>query len=255
MKQQLINILRSNTSYLTPVQLLFTAAMIWAATQGFAWQWWALSIAMYFCIGCLGVSIGYHRYLSHRSFKVNPYLKWLMPLFYWFGCLSLTGSPIGWVSVHRRHHQYSDTFKDPHSPQQLGWRTLFTRYTFKFNKWEIRDLITNRYHLFLHNYYFGLLALWALALFLISPTLMLFGFVIPGALAIWASTTSNMFTHLWGYTNYKTKDTSKNLWWMALLTFGEGWHNNHHRTPTRWSFKVKWWEVDTSGAIIKLIKT
>jgi stearoyl-CoA desaturase (delta-9 desaturase) len=215
MKQQLINILRSNTSYLTPVQLLFTAIMIWAVTQGFAWQWWALSVAAY---------------------------------------LSLTGSPIGWVSVHRRHHQYSDTVNDPHSPQQLGWRTLFTRYTFEFNKWEIRDLITNRYHLFLHNYYFGLIALWALTLYLISPTLMLFGFIIPGAFAIWASTTSNMFTHMWGYTNYKTKDTSKNLWWMALLTFGEGWHNNHHRTPTRWSFKVKWWEVDTSGAIIKLIK-
>jgi fatty-acid desaturase len=170
-----------------------------------------------------------------------------------------TGSTIGWVAVHRHHHSHSDTIEDPHSPRHQGWKVLFPNYDFTWNKWAVRDLLVNKFHLFLHQYYFLILALWALiltALFGIAGFVFLFS--MPIVCQVWSSVLSNYVNHAqwvpFGYRNYNLKDDSVNNALLALITFGEGWHNNHHATPGRASFKRRWWEFDLTGSIINLVK-
>lgn len=171
------------------------------------------------------------------------------------GTLAFTGSSIGWVGVHRDHHRFSDHPGDPHSPVQYGWKMLIAKYGFEGNKWAVRGLITDTFHLFVHKYYFGILAAWAIAITLLGGTWALAHLVlIPGCISIWVSTISNYMNHKWGYTNYPTRDQSKNNWFNAIFTFGEGWHNNHHARPGSYDFGLKWWEFDIGARIIDLIK-
>jgi stearoyl-CoA desaturase (delta-9 desaturase) len=170
-----------------------------------------------------------------------------------------TGSTIGWVAVHRHHHSHSDTTEDPHSPRHQGWKVLFPNYDFTWNKWAVRDLLIDKFHLFLHQYYFLILAIWGLILTLVfGISGFVFLFSMPIVCQVWSSVLSNYVNHAeWvplGYKNYNLKDDSVNNALLALITFGEGWHNNHHATPGRASFKRKWWEFDLTGSIINLIK-
>lgn len=253
MIKHLISIFRSRTEILVWLQIPLTLITIWALMQNYPIYYWIASLLMYVAIGCLGISIMYHRYLTHKSFEFKPYLKWLEYPFSILGALAGTGSTIGWVAVHKQHHRYSDRRGDPHSPEVLGWKTLFTRYDFEWNKWPIRDLITNKFHRLLHEYYYLWLSLIALVLYLISPIILLFGLLIPACIAIWMSTVSNYVNHKYGYINFKTPELSKNNWIMAILTFGEGWHNNHHAKSKSYSFSYKKHEVDLSGLMIKYL--
>lgn len=230
-------------------QVVFTLIAVAAAVVGYGWEYWAASVAVYFLTGCLGVTITYHRLLSHRSFYMP---KWMEYLFSVFGALGGTGSSIGWVLIHKLHHRYSDREGDPHSPHD-GIKTLFSLYTYKINLYSARNLLKSRFHLFLHQYYYLILAAWAGFLLLFGWEVLLFGFIVPVAIQIWTSNISNYGNHLWGYRNYKTNENSRNTWWIALITWGEGWHNNHHARPGSYTFKSKWWEYDISGAVIYTI--
>lgn len=210
-----------------------------------------LSLFVYFLTGCLGITITFHRYLSHKSFKMSKPMEYLLSI---FGALGGTGSPLGWVAVHKNHHKYSDREGDPHSPRQYGWRILFSTYKFEFDKWQVRHLICDPFHLALHNYYHLWIILWAGTLWFISAKLLIFGFIIPVTIQLWASNLSNWGNHLFGYRNFATPEYSTNTWWLAAITWGEGWHNNHHRYPNRWNFRHKWWEIDISSWVIRLLK-
>jgi stearoyl-CoA desaturase (delta-9 desaturase) len=179
--------------------------------------------------------------------------KFLEYLFTVIGALGGTGSSIGWVIVHKAHHKYSDKPGDPHSPHLGGWKNLFSLYDYEVNIFHGKDLLRSKFHLFIHQYYYLILFLWALLLLVISYKVLLFAFIIPVAIQIWTSNISNYGNHLWGYRNFKTNENSRNTWWIALITWGEGWHNNHHAKPWSYTFKIKWWEFDISGAIIKFI--
>ena len=152
---------------------------------------------------------------------------------------------------------YSDFENDPHSPQKMGLKVFLPSYKFEMNKWAIRDLIADRFHLILHEFYYLILFTW---LTLVSVFLGINGFVFlvcgPIALQIWISVLSNYGNHKphWGYKNFVTHEESINLWWLALLTWGEGWHNNHHKYPKNSSFRQKWWEFDPTGLIIELVR-
>jgi len=252
------DIFRSNTQLFPVGQLVSTVTLLYmlylTALGLVAPQWWLASLAMYFCTGCLGITITYHRYLTHRSFKYR--YKWMEYVFSFFGAMGGTGSSIGWVAVHNEHHKHTDKDGDPHSPHLGFWNVIIPRYTFDMNKFAVRHLVTNKFHLALHNYYYLIMLAWIGLLYIIGGTnLAIFVGVIPVAIQIWASVMSNYGNHTWGYRNFETKEESKNTWWLAILTFGEGWHNNHHAKPGRWNFSYKWWEIDMSAWVIRLLKT
>ncbi len=247
----LIRLLRVNGKYFPFFQWGTTAALVWALFQGFDPMWWLATLLMYFLIVSPGIVVTFHRYLAHHSFEMP---KWMEYLFSWFGALAGTGGALAWVGVHRKHHDNTDTDKDPHGPD-LGWKFFVSNYRDpKFNKWQMRDLLKSKYHIFVHNYYYGLLAAWGIGAFMIHPLLALFGVVIPMAIMIWVSNLTSYSTHKFGYRNHDTPDNSTNLWPIAILAFGEGWHNNHHANPDSWNSQEKWWELDPSAWVIWAIK-
>jgi stearoyl-CoA desaturase (delta-9 desaturase) len=212
---------------------------------------WFISIGIYCLIGCFGISIGYHRLLTHKSFKTSKFWERLCTI---LGMLAFTGSSIGWVGMHRQHHKNSDKLGDPHSPAVHGIKMLIANYDFDPSKWSVRYMITDKFHVFVHKYYFGLLILWILFWSLFGLSILFSVVIIPAVISMWVSTSSNYMNHRWGYTNFQTTDNSKNLWINALFTFGEGWHNNHHARPGEYNFGVKWWEFDPAARIIEVIK-
>lgn len=244
--------LASNTKFLPYIQIFTTLLVIFFCflfPQSLGL--WILSIGIYAIIGMFGISIGYHRLLTHKSFKTRKFWERFCTL---CGSLAFTGSSIGWVGMHRQHHRYSDKPGDPHSPTITGWKMLIASYDFDPNKWAIRSLITDKFHVFLHRYYFGILLAWLALWSVFGLTLAFHVVLIPAAISVWVSTTSNYMNHKWGYTNFQTSDDSKNNWFNALFTFGEGWHNNHHARPGEYNFGVKWWEFDLAAQVINLIK-
>lgn len=247
-----MSILTSNTKFLPYIQVISTLIVVlfcvfFPQTLGL----WVLSVALYAIIGMFGISIGYHRLLTHKSFKTSKFWERFCTL---CGTLAFTGSSIGWVGMHRQHHRYSDKLGDPHSPTVSGYKTLIASYDFDPSKWAVRSLITDKFHVFLHRYYFGLLLLWAGLWLLIGLPFFFHVVLIPAVISVWVSTISNYMNHKWGYRNFETNDNSRNLWINAIFTFGEGWHNNHHARPGNYSFKAKWWEIDLGAWAIDRIK-
>jgi len=244
---------RANTTYFPYIQAIATALIIYMMFAAPAAEWWLISLGMYFLTGCLGITITFHRQLTHGSFKFR--YKWMEYLFTFFGAIGGTGSSIGWVAVHNEHHKHSDKDGDPHGPHLGLWNVLIPKYDFEMNKWAVRRLITDKFHLVLHNYYYLILLVWLTGLYTIGGiNVLVFAGIIPMGIQIWTSVLSNYGNHMWGYRNYETKEDSRNTWWLAAITWGEGWHNNHHAKPGRWNFQHRWWELDPSAWVIKLVK-
>ncbi len=211
------------------------------------------------CIGW-GIGMGYHRLHTHSSYKTP---KWLEYFFAVCGTLTLEGGPIFWVAVHRIHHQKSDQPGDPHTPHDGGWWshmlwTMFgesmhsnTEVTGKYAP----DLARDPFYRTLNSWHWVPLVVLGLVLLAIGglPWLLwgVFARVTFGLHATWLV---NSATHLWGTRRFHTTDDSKNSWWVALLTFGEGWHNNHHAHPTSSRHGLVWYELDLTWLQIKLLE-
>lgn len=208
----------------------------------------------YFLFSGIGVSLMMHRYWTHRSFKFKS--KIIERIFTVIAILAGRGSPIGWVYVHRLHHMYSDTLKDPHDADTVGWR-IFLPHTVKYGETidnrVIRDLF-DKEHLIINKYYMGFIILWSALLLVISPQLFFFLYAVPVMLTFISLDLFVLLTHKYGYRNFNTKDKSKNHWFISLILWGEGWHNNHHHNPKSYTTKIKWWEFDPLAYVIKLIK-
>lgn len=249
--QTATNYFISNVRGITLTQCIFTPLVfILPWFLDFDYSWWILSIFVYYCTGCLGITITYHRYLTHKSFSMP---KWCEYLFTFFGAMGGTGSSIGWIAVHKEHHRFSDKSGDPHSPKLLGWKIFSSSYEYKFNPINVRKFLKDKFHLLLHRYYYLIFISWGLLLALIDFNLCFFGFIVPVTIQIWASNISNWGNHSYGYRNFKINDNSKNTWWVSALTWGEGWHNNHHARPGNYTFQYKWYEFDISAYTIYLI--
>lgn len=219
-----------------------------------------LTLAGYFAYGCLGIVVTFHRYLTHNSYKTYTLLS---KFFSVLGCLGGTGSPLAWVAIHINHHLKSDKINDPHSPLHKGIKIFALDYEHEVDnntKWKMRKLITNSFHQFLHRYYFGLLIFWSVLLYAIGGFyLMVFLHLLPVVITAFMSNMVNYVGHKpswWGaFRTYNLNDQSTNNWLWAIPSWGESWHNNHHRYPKSHTTAQKWWELDISGLIIKLIKT
>lgn len=208
----------------------------------------------------LFVEIGYHRFFSHRSFKTSEIKKKFLLI---GGTLIGVGSCISYAGVHRAHHRYSDTDKDPHSPKNIGiirtWLTLWDKnWVIDFP--SIKDLIRDPLQMFLHRNYFKIVLSWIVFLslisyFLDSITPLLMAYAIPNLSTFIIAGLTNALAHTekFGYVNFQTNDSSRNNQITKFLFLNVGSHNNHHAYPNAWDFNVrkKWFEFDLEGMIIK----
>ena len=213
----------------------------------------------YFLYGCLGIVVTYHRNLTHSSYDTYPLL---IKIFSVFGCFAGTGSPLAWVAIHINHHLRSDKIDDPHSPRYKGLKIFTLNYVNEVNsdtKWRMRNMVTDKFQQFLHRYYFAIIMLYSLCLYLIGGFyLLVFLHLAPALITGLMSNVVNYVGHkpnwLGGYRSYNLNDDSTNNWLWAIPSWGESWHNNHHRFPKDYTFKKQWWEFDISGLIIQLIR-
>ena len=209
----------------------------------------------FYVLNILGVWMMMHRYYSHKSFELNPILKWMFTV---IAVLTGRGSILGWVYLHRLHHAYSDQEKDPHSPHNLGYK-MFGFGHMKKQEGEmkiflVKELMTPE-QLFIHKWYMLLLLPIVISIGLIDLQFLYWAWIVPAMLIQFSTSNFNYFGHTHGYRNYETKDQSRNniLLWPIIL--GEAWHNNHHADAKNFSTRHKFWEIDPLEWLIKLICT
>jgi stearoyl-CoA desaturase (Delta-9 desaturase) len=244
-----------------------------------AWQLWnswlhwydlIAFLAVYIPTG-LGITVGFHRLFTHRSFKTGPVVRGVLAA---LGSAAIEGPVVSWVADHRKHHAFSDEEGDPHSPHvdhgglrglfhaHVGWlflhdqRALKTRYA--------PDLLADPVVSFVNRTF----VLWVLAGF-VAPFAI--GFVLGGTVVggltslLWGGLirmfvlhhvtySINSLCHVFGRRDFETGDESRNLAWLALPSFGESWHNNHHAFPTSSVHGLKWWQVDLSSIVIRALE-
>jgi fatty-acid desaturase len=235
-----------------------------AAPFFFTWKAVLLVLFLGWLTGGVGVCLGYHRQLTHGSFMTYRPIRWLLAL---LGSLSGEGSAITWVANHRKHHAHSDKPGDPHSPRDGKWWAHMLWFMPNFgHTW--REELTDRYVPDLKRdpvmrFLDKTFLLWHFAL---AGLLYAVGYVFWDTYTAWSFVIYGMFvrmvyvlhvtwfvnsaTHIWGYRNYETSDDSTNLWWVGLLAYGEGWHNNHHAYQRLAPHGHKWWEIDMTYWLI-----
>ncbi len=227
----------------------------------FSWSALGVAVLLHWLFGGVGICLGYHRMLSHRSFRVP---KWLEYAIATCGALAIEGGPVFWVGGHRRHHAFSeDVHQDPYSAKRGFWWShilwiVFPEPTTFDNKRYAKyapDLMRDPYYRWLNKNFLLLQVPLALVLYLLGG----WSFVVYGifvrAVMLWHSTwLVNSATHRWGYRTFDADDNARNLWWVSLMTYGEGWHNNHHTYPRSAQTGWKWWEVDITWQTIRLME-
>jgi fatty-acid desaturase len=230
-----------------------------AALFMFSWHALATAVLLYCVAVGLGISLGYHRLHTHRSYKVPRVLEYFFAV---CGSLTLEGGPISWVATHRLHHQKSDRDGDPHSPREGGWWSHAgwillgeanhgnTRKMAKYAP----DLAKDRFYVWLNDWHWvPLAALTAVLLLTGGLPLVLWGVCLRVVAGLHATWLVNSATHMWGTRRFDTRDDSRNNWWVALFTFGEGWHNNHHAHPSSARHGLTWYEFDPSWLLLKAL--
>jgi len=251
---------RQGLNWFTTLVLVFLHVGAVAALFMFSWRAFAVAVVTYCVTTGLGISMGYHRLHTHRSYRVPILLEYFFAL---CGALTLEGGPIFWVAVHRLHHQNSDLPGDPHSPRDgawwshVGWIVLGetnhnnTRLMSKYAP----DLARHRFYVWLNTWHWvPSLVLAVLMLVIGGLPILLWGMFARIVFGLHATWLVNSATHMWGGRRFATRDDSRNNWWVALISFGEGWHNNHHAHPTSARHGLAWYEFDPSWLLIKLLK-
>lgn len=244
--------------------LMHVGAVI--ALWHFSWGGLALFVGLHFVTACLGITLGYHRLLTHGSLVVARPLKYFFTL---CGMLSAEGSPLMWVSTHRKHHVHSDEDEDPHTPRHGFWWSHMLWFYPETTRAEMINLYKrwapDLYKDPVQRFFDRTFAIYPLILgavlyaageyfFQQGLSWMLWGLCARMVMAYHSTWFVNSATHLWGYRNYETSDKSRNLWWVALLSYGEGWHNNHHAHQRLAVHGHRWWEFDVTYMVIRALK-
>ena len=226
----------------------------------FSWKGVAVACGLWFISGSLGIGIGYHRLLTHRGFRCP---KWLEYFFTVCGTLALEGGPIFWVAIHRIHHQLTDREGDPHSPRDgkwwshMGWILSGESLHHETERLApyVPDLRRDRFYLWLSKYHWITQVVVGLAvLHYFGWNVTLWGVFLRTVVGLHSTWLVNSATHLWGTQRWATGDDSTNNFLIALLTFGEGWHNNHHAHPNSARHGLRWWEIDTNWYVISALR-
>ena len=219
----------------------------------FHWYFLILTLIGWILIGGLGSAVGLHRMLSHRAVKCGP---WMYKFISFLGTLTCQGSAIFWVAMHRGyHHRASDTDRDLHTPVK-GWLSSYFGWTYRVKTDSINfkyaiDLVKDPYQWFLHKYYFFIIwFFWTVVTLIFGWEITLWLVIVPTIISMHMDYLTNLFGHVpeVGYRNYDRKDLSTNVPWLAYVTWGQGWHNNHHEDPANYDFgkgiSGNWWEYD-----------
>jgi stearoyl-CoA desaturase (delta-9 desaturase) len=226
----------------------------------FSWPNLAALLIGNWIVGSLGVGLGWHRLLTHRGFKAPKWLEYLLTA---LGTMSIQDSPDKWVATHRIHHAFVETEKDPHSTRpgfwwaQMGWVVWGTAQDHDAATLEryVPDLIKDKWHAFITRFYYVPIIISALILFAIGGWTMVVWGVFARVVLGWHTTWFvNSLSHLYGKREFETRDDSTNNWFVALLTFGEGWHNNHHAFPTSARHGLKWYQFDMNWIAIRIFE-
>jgi fatty-acid desaturase len=218
------------------------------------------AMVLWVMAGSLGIGMAYHRLLTHRGYKTYRWVEYFLT---WCGTLALEGGPIFWVATHRIHHQKSDREGDPHTPREGGWwahmgwillgqglhqdSDVLARY--------VPDLSRDPFHVFISKWHWTSNVIVGLILLAFGGIpYVLWGIFFRTTWGLHSTWLVNSATHLWGSRRFKTRDDSTNNWWVALLTFGEGWHNNHHAHPTSARHGLAWYELDVNWIFISTLQ-
>lgn len=239
-----------------------------AALFLFSWTNLIIAVVLYILAINCGIGMGYHRLLVHRGYQVPKVIEYFLTV---CGTLSLEGGPIAWVATHRVHHQHSDQEGDPHTPQEgtwwshMGWiisgRALNTQTAALAH--YAPDLAKDRVQIWLSKYHWVPLTLLGIGLLVVGTLvggikmgagLFLWGIFLRVTLGLHATWLVNSATHIHGGRRFATRDESRNSWWVALLTGGEGWHNNHHANPVSARHGLAWYEFDPNYYGIWVLK-
>lgn len=254
-------IIPSNAFYkiviLTLVVLPFlgTLLAIWLLWQRMVhWSDLTLFAAMYLIAG-FGETVGFHRMLTHRSFQAPPVVKFVLLV---CGTMAMQGPPIDWAGIHIKHHAQADREGDPHSPldglfhAHIGW--FFGKIDADPHTY-CPHLFKDRLVVFVSHsaWVWSLLSLF-IPLLLGGWTGLLWGGMVRMFLSNHAAWSVNSICHTFGWRDFQTNDRSRNQWTVALLGLGEGWHNNHHAFPRSAFHGLRWWQIDLSGYLIRLLE-
>jgi len=265
--------------YIIPVIVLHL--LIPLAFFSYFFSWWGVAWLFVgnYLFTSLGIGAGYHRLLTHRGFKCPKWFEYTLAT---LGVCSFQDSPGRWVLVHRVHHQHSDHQPDPHTPKvsafwaHMGWLFIDNRELSTASAFDryVRDLMQDKYYMWLQKgqnwiivYFMHALAIWgagSLVGYLMTGTgagalqigmqWMIWG-VVMRTIFTWHVTWGiNSAAHIWGYRNYETREDSRNNWLFALLTNGEGWHNNHHADPRSARHGHRWWEIDVTWMSLRFFE-
>ena len=237
---------------------LIHVGALWAPFT-FTWSAFWVFIVLQFATGLFGVTLCYHRLLTHRSFQVPKWLEYVLTV---CGVLALQGGPVKWVSTHRVHHAFSDRPQDPHSPKRgFWWAHMLWLFAYdevldhpkKFWRYA-PELSRDPVHAFLERTSSFYAVLLGIALYALGglPWLV-WGLFFRTAFVYHVTWLVNSAAHLWGYQSFDTNEGSTNNWWVALLSYGEGWHNNHHAYLHSAAHGLRWWEVDITYGVIRML--
>lgn len=230
----------------------------------FTWSGFGLFLFLFWVTGGLGITLCFHRLLTHRSFKTPKWFEYFLSL---CGTLAFQGGLLTWVGTHRLHHAYSDQEGDPHSPVTHDFSWAHVTWLLKKHNHDFlsvtKDLQEDPVLVVIDRFFWVPQVVVTVALFTI-------GFLVEGlnlgiSWVLWgigmrtvfgyhAAWFVNSAAHTWGYRNYKTKDDSRNNWWVAIISFGEGWHNNHHGDQVCAAHGNRhWWEIDPTYITIQFL--
>ena len=250
----------SKVSWVTTIVLVIFHIGAIAALFDFSWTRLAITAVLYWMAIGFGIGMGYHRLLTHRSYKVPRFFEYFLAV---CGTLTLEGGPIFWVATHRVHHQHSDQEGDPHSPTEggfwahMGW-IMFGEAKHNDTQAMARyapDLGKDGFYVWLNEYHYVPLVVLGLILLAFGGWPMVYwGIFLRVVVGLHATWLVNSATHMWGARRFMTKDQSRNNWWVAILTFGEGWHNNHHAHPTSARHGLAWYELDITWIQISFLQ-
>ncbi|CAI0556617.1 unnamed protein product [Linum tenue] len=236
-----------------------THLMAMCAPFCFSWGAFWLAAALYVVTGLFGICFSYHRNLAHQSFKLLP--KWLEYLFAYIGAHALQGDPLTWVSNHRFHHQYTDTERDPHSPIEGFWHSHMSwifdsAMDLQCGKRDnVGDMKSQAFYRWLRRtYVFHPLGLALILYALGGLPYIVWGIGVRVVGVYHATWFVNSAAHIWGSRVWNTDDLSRNNWWVAVLTFGEGWHNNHHAFKYSARQGLEWWQIDMTWYAVRLLQ-
>jgi len=221
-----------------------------AALFMFTWKAFFVALVLLWVAGSLGIGMGYHRLLTHRGYKTPKWVEYFLTT---CATLALEGGPFFWVAVHRVHHQNTDKEGDPHTPQDggfwahMGWiitgRVMHNQATELLP--YIPDLRKDKFHTWISKWHWLPITLLGVILLLVGGwSVMFWGIFLRTVAGLHMTWLVNSATHMWGTQRFDTGDDSKNSFWVALLTFGEGWHNNHHAHPQVARHGLTWLEID-----------